>query len=617
MSLDINQASAVVAGILEREKNDKKNAYHPLRTEAVKQVMRIKAHADPEFYPEALFKTAHPNETPEQKKYVQANYKCTTNPTWQDFMSVVGRSFIDTNWNIIWKEGSESMQKYCTEDFPVWGNIETFIKDVLPPLKLTDANGWLAVRPHGFAWIRDEDGRLILDADNSPTLDDTKAFEPAIYVHRSEDILIQERDLVVAVGTEKSPVTVGDKVKMDGRVLWIYTPQEIYRSEQVGKQSDNKYQTSLWFAHGEGEMPVAQMRGVPYIREDGRVFWISPFRYAVDLLDLALLNKNRMQVSVGSVMFPFRVMMGSPCDFENDKGRCVSGGFIGNDTGEKLGTCPSCSGSGTKVPYSPMGVFLWEKSEGLSGMTDRGSFPAKPVEFVSPDRNPLDFVTELISADTQSARAILHLHTSNSKTKGAEDMTATGMAIDRESQFAFIRGIAEQIFDAWDWVNRRVAWQRYSGTVAEPYELVPTLVRPTRFDFRTEADIWEQIKIAREAEAPAYVMHQLFYSLLNNLLSSDLEQQRVFETIAAADQLFALSDVQFQLAAPNAEPWRVALHHRALPLVMELMRETPDFLGLDLDERVEQLRAKAESITFVPTNGADAVARQLLESLGN
>jgi hypothetical protein len=262
-----------------------------------------------------------------------------------------------------------------------------------------------------------------------------------------------------------------------------------------------------------------------------------------------------------------------------------------------------------------MGVYLWEKPVTMDG--DAKTFPAKPVEFVSPDRNPLDFVTELIAADTQSARAILHLHTSNSNVKGAEDMTATGMAIDRESQFAFIRGISEQIFDLWDWMLKRVAFQRYSGIVADPYELTPTLVRPTRFDFRTESDIWEQIKTAREAEAPAYVMHTLFYSLLNNLLSSDIEQQGVFETIAAADQLFALSDVQFQLAAPNAEPWRVALHHRALPLVMELMRETPNFLDLDLTARVEALRAKAESITFAPTNGADAVARQLLDSLGN
>lgn len=616
MSLDINQASSVVAGILEREKTDKKNAYHPLRTEAVKQVLRIKAHADPEFYPDFLFKTAHPNETPEQQKYVKDNYKCTTNPTWQDFMSVVGRSFIDTNWSIVWPEGSEAMQKYCTEDFPVWDSIEAFIKDVLPPIKLTDANGWLAVRPHGFSWIRDEEGKLILDADNQPILDDTKAFEPALYVHRSEDILIQERDLLVAVGTEKSPVTVANKVKMEGRVLWIYTPEEIYRSEQYGDKGKELYRTSIWFAHGEGVMPVTQMKGVPYIREDGRVFWISPFRYAVDLLDLALLNKNRMQVSVGSVMFPFRVMMGSPCDFENEQARCENGRFVSKeDSGIIIGSCPTCRGTGHRVPYSPMGVYLWEKPVSING--DSNSFPTKPVEFVSPDRNPLDFVTELIAADTQAARAILHLHTSNSNVKGSEDMTATGMAIDRESQFAFIRGISEQIFDLWDWVFKRVAFQRYSGTVTDPYELTPTLVRPTRFDFRTEADIWEQIKTAREAEAPSYVLHTLFYSLLNNLLSSDIEQQGVFETIAAADQLFALSDVQFQLAAPNAEPWRVTLHHRALPLVMELMRETPNFLDLDLSARVEALRAKAESITFVPTNGADAVAQQLLDSLGN
>ena len=110
-------------------------------------------------------------------------------------------------------------------------------------------------------------------------------------------------------------------------------------------------------------------------------------------------------------------------------------------------------------------------------------------------------------------------------------------------------------------------------------------------------------------------MHQLFYSLLNNLLSSDIDQQAVFETIAAADQLFALSDVQFQLAAPNAEPWRVTLHHRALPLVMELMREDAGYLDLELTERVERLRTLAESVTFAPTNRIDTVQQELLNSL--
>jgi hypothetical protein len=612
MSLDLEQAQRVVAGIVEREKTDAKNAAHPLRMEAVEQVHRIKAHADPSFYPEFLFKEAHPNETPEQQKYVRNNYKCTTNTTWQDFMSVVGRSFIDTNWNIIWPEGSDGLQEYCNEDFPTWGSLETFIKDVLPPVKLTDANAWLAVRPHGYAWLRDEAGKPILDEDQRPILDDTQAFEPAVYIHRSADIIIQEKEILVAVGSEKSPVTVGNKVKLEGRVLWIYTPNEIYRSEQYGEKSKNLYRTALWFEHGEGVMPVHQMRGVPYVKDDGRVFWISPFRYAVDLLDLALVNKNRMQISVGSVMFPFRVMMGSPCDFENEKGRCVSGTFMGIETGEKLGHCPSCRGTGTKMPYSPLGAYIWEKPEGLSGMTDRGTFPAKPVEFIAPDRSPLDFVNELIHTDTQSARSILHLQTSNSNVKGSEEMTATGSVLESGAQSAFIKPISAQLFDIMRWMYNRVAFQRYSGVVSDPYALVPAITDPTRFDFRTEADIWEQIKTAREAEAPAYVMHQLFYSLLNNLLSSDIEQQAVFETIAAADQLFALSDVQFQLAAPNAEPWRVTLHHRALPLVMELMREDSGYLELELTDRVERLRTLAESVTFAPTNRIDTVQQELL-----
>jgi hypothetical protein len=580
------EAQAVISDLLSREKKEKKTPYGDVYIDSVKQRERIRAHSDLNFTPAYLFKDRSPNSTKEQMDYVLKNYRCTTFPVWADFLSVVGRSFIDTNWSITWEDGSDGLREYTEEDFPKWGSLEYFVTANLPSIKLNDAMGMLAIRPIGFN-INDE-GRLV----------DTEELSPAVYYHRSESVLVRKDDYVVCVGDDKSKVEEAGKVVEKGRILYIYTPEYIYKFAQVGKIQDNKYEIVYSYEHGEEKMPVRELAGVPYIRDDGSIFWVSPFRYSVDLLDLALKNRNIMQVSTDSVVFPFRIMMGDECDFtDDDKGRCVSG---------KLGdgsSCPSCKGGGLKVPYSPTSAFLWKPPSNIEG----GSMPYKPVDFVEAPTGNLEFLRDQVEIDTQKARQILHLHTSNSSVKGSEDMTATGMSIDREAQFSFIRNISNQLFDIWEWMLDRISWQRYGN-----YDQVPTIIRPTSFDFRTEVDIWEQIKLARESEAPIIMLQGLFSDLLSTIHSADPIKRKQFETIAAADQLFAMSATDIALHRENIEPWRLVLHYRAEQILDELIREDPNFLMKDLSERISDLQNKAESFTFTRSNAADDIAAELI-----
>jgi hypothetical protein len=590
--MEIQDAQNFIADFLKREKESGKDVakvYGNEYVDAVKQAKRIKPHVDPDHKPQELFVNRSPNATAEQMKYVLDNYKCTTLPVWVDFLSVIGRSFIDTNWQIIWKDGSDGLKDYTEKDFPVWGNLEYFIKSVLPTIKLSDPNGMIAVRPYRFNVVALESGERVIE--------DTKEFEPALYFHPSEKILIRRDDLVLVIGDDKSRVIVGDIEKLEGRVLYLYTPTHIYKFEQYGKAPDNTYQMAYSYEHGDGVMPITTLKGIPYIRTNGSVFWVSPFRYAVDLLDLALTNKNILQVSIAGVVFPFRIMMADPCDFENDLGRCSMGKWVTKLDGFAAGNCHQCGGSGNKVPYSPTGVFLYSKPERtLEGV---GGYSGKPVEFVEAPVNGLTFIREEIELDTQKARQILHLHTSNTNVKGSEDMTATGIAIDRDAQFAFVRGISEQIFDLWDWTYKRVAFQRYGN-----YEQVPSLVRPQSFEFRTESDIWEQIKLARESQAPVIIIHGLFYSLLNTIHASDPIALKVFDTVTNADQLFAMSDAQLAMSRATIEPWRVTLHNTGLQLVNELIRKDPTFLDKDLTDRIAALVDIAKMTTFVPQSNS-------------
>jgi len=599
--MDILEVQKRVDRLVDAEKKagkDLEKAYGKEYIAAVNQVAKIRPHSDEDYLPIELINNRAPNATDEQVKYVRDNWKATTVSVFQEFLTVIGRGFIDDNWQLIWKEQNEGFREYCETEFPEYSSMKSLMKEVTPSLKYPDPNALMAVRPHGFMYLKDAQGEYIKDEDGLFILDDTQLIQPAAYFHMSDKVLIREENFYLAVANELSLVEYGGKTVREGRVMYAYNTEDIYRIEQYGKKIDNVYRTTLYYAHGEGVVPCTELKGVPKKMVNGKLTQVSPFRYATDLLDLALTNKNWLQLSVSSVVFPFRVMMADKCTFANDEGRCSDGKWINSKDGMHNGTCPNCNGTGNNVPYSPLGVYLWEKPEG--GLDRSGSMP-KPVEFVEAPVTGLDFVQGLVDKDTKGAKEILHL-TTPEQTNGSQGKVATVAVMNDQGQISFVRYNVHQIFGLWDWLLKRVSFQRY-----ENYDNVPTLVYPQTFDFRSEADIWEQIKVAREAEAPVSIIQDLFRSLLNNIHASSPEAAKIFDTIVDADKLFALSDIAMasRKAAGVIENWELTLNSSAIQLVNQLIRDDPNYLDKEPKDRIELLIKLAESSTLaVNTNDA-------------
>jgi len=588
----------ILDGVLDIEKYTKKGdvpKYRDGYIAAVKQRDAIDVHADPNVFPELLFNKRAPNQDLEQQAYIKANYKNTTSQVFQDYLSVIGRAFIDSNWQIIPKEGSEDLMQYLFKELPIYGSVETFVKGILPSIKTIDANGVIAVMPHSFEFVELEEGEI--------RVDDQRLFEPTIYYYPSDKVLqFKAGHYALCVANEFTVVDYNGKADRSGRVMYLYTRESIWKLEQTGKKTDNTYRIFEYFAHGEGILPATELKGIPKIAMDGSIYWVSPFYFSVGLLDLALTNRNYLQLSIANSAFPFRIMKASKCDFQDEKTICEGGHLRDLVTHDNVGTCSSCHGTGAYRPVSPMGTLLWTDADRFSE-SQTANYPL--VEYVEPSTNAMAFVREQVDIDTKEARSILHLQTSTSDVKGSKDMTATGMAIDQQSMFSFVKAVSEQIFDIFDFVNKRIAFQRY-----EDAALAPTLIYPETFDFRTEADIWEQIKVARESEAPAYIMHTLFYQLMNNLLSSDVEAQSILEAIVVADKLFALSDTAIALrkASGTIEGWQLTLHDSSNQIAQELISEDPNFINLELNEKVAKFVERAKLLTFVPkTNLIDTI----------
>jgi len=597
MSLETIQSAIGRVLAIEKSAGKKMPDYYVGYKRAVEQAEAVRVHSDPEYYPERLFKERAPNQTEEQHKYVKANYRCTTNPVWQDYLTVQSRIWFSSNWSITWPEPAKEeggLQEYAESDFPTWGSVEAFVRNILQPMKAMDANGVVAVHPK-FEYIETEEGMRV---------DDSVLPMPCAYYYPSKRVIVREPDLYVCVSGEKSHVVnESGKEVMEGRIMYAYTPTEIYKVYQVGKKSDNAYEFVLLYAHDEGVLPAHDLMGSPTLTEDGKVYWRSPFFFATPLLDYALTTRNILQVSIANAAFPFRVLRASPCDFEDKGGRCVGGVYHSTDDGSTK-QCPACNGKGHRVPVSPTGEYQWLEPEGMEagkGMS------YKPVEYIEPGTGAMTFVREQVEQDTDKARAILHLHTSANSANGGPDVTATQAALDYSTQFAFLQPIAEQTFDLFEFVMARVCFQRYGN-----YNQMPTIVRPQSYDLRTEGQLWADIETARNAGAPPFVLQTIFHDLIMNRLSSDIDAQRVATTVMVVDELFTLTanEVMARKANGTVEPWQVAFHHAAYQLVSRLMQDNPNWIELQDKERADALRQFAKDnapVVAVQGNGLEGI----------
>ena len=566
--------------------------YYEGYADAVNQRKRIKVHAEIDVFPYKLFKHRAPNQNEEEDEFLRKNYKNTTHPVFVDYMSVVTTGLNDYNWSIEYPQNSETYVEYIHNGIKGFTSLDGYVKQIIPTTKAKDPNGVVTftVAPN------------LIEIDGELRVDDTENLKPQPIYYKCDNVVAWSDRYAMLESHEKSLVEYYGKMQRVGRCFYYYDTEYIYKIIQKGKLIDNVFDIIPIFKHDLGYLPCEKLKGVPAILEDGSIYYTSPFYYAVDLLDWSLTYSNYLNVSVANSAFPFRIMVGDACDFQNEAGKCFNGKWISND-GSSGGHCPECHGSGMKVRVSPMGTYLLRPKQGQ----DEGDTSFRnPVEYVSPDREILDFVKELAKQYFNDARSILHIHSSNSEVKGSEEMTATGMAIDQKAKFAFVQPISDQDFDI---------YQFYLDLFADLRgEEAAKLTYPKTFDFLTEADILNDIAVARASGAPAVIIHALIYQFIDRRFHSEGEKAKAIEVLIAADRLLTLSndDIIKRKAQGAVDNWEIVLHDSGLKFINELILADPNFLELELEDQVAKLEELAKTST--PNQSANR-AQELADRL--
>jgi hypothetical protein len=560
---------------------------------AAKMYDSILPHSRSDVYPEHLLSVRAPNQTDAQAQYIKANYKATTLSVFEDFRATISRAFADQNWSIRYngeidpRFGEETFQQYVNNEIEKFGSLEMFIKNMLPTLKLVDANGIIAIEPEDIEYFDEENGEEQMISN--------ELLRPMPKYYNCKNIVGQKfGEYYLVICDDHSYVKVGSKMEESGIVLELYDQNAIYRIEQVGKKSDMTFgEPVLYFQHNLGYVPCIKLMGAPQLINDEIAFQ-SPFITAVPLLDQVVLDESYLQMSKATSAFPFMVALGEICEFIDREGNKCNDGQIFDPVNGGYRTCGSCSGSGVKSRFSPTGMLLIKPrtslSEGDTGLS--GEY----LKFVSPPMDTLTFLRSEIEQQMAKSRRILHLPSSDESGTIGEASTATGSLNKMRSLYAFIKPISDQLFTIYEFCLVTIGNMRYGELFGGV-----NLVYPTSFDISTPSDYLSVISEGMKAGVPPSITFSNVYNYIRAIHYTDDETSAIYDLIINADELLLMSnaDVLARLASGTVEKWQDVLHNSAPQLIMELIRdyipteEFPTFLSLPMSEKITQLRAKA------------------------
>lgn len=587
---------------------------------AAKMYDAIKPHSRSDVYPEHLFSVRAPNQTEEQAKYIKANYKAITLGVFEDFKATISRAFADQNWSIKYGEekdvrfGDETFQSYVNKEIENYGSIEAFAKNMIPSLKLVDANGIIAIYPSEINYTSIE--KLEEDQGSSEVIDN-ELIRPLPKYYPCKSIVGQELGKwYLLISDEKSIVKSNNKELKEGLVLELFDDSCIYKIKQKGKKSDFVFgEVEVYFKHDLGYVPCIKLMGTPQLIEQ-TIAYQSPFITAVPLLEQALLDESYLQISKATSAFPFMVALGETCEFTDRDGSKCDNGRIFDSINGGYKTCSSCGGAGVKSRFSPSGALLvrpkTSMNDGDSGIS--GDY----LKFVSPPMDTLDFLRKEIDSLLFKSRQILHLPSSDSSVSFGESNTATGSLNKLRALHAFIKPISDQIFTIYEFTLETIGRMRYGE-----YFGGFNLVYPTSFDINTPSDYLALISEGQKAGVAPSITFANMYNYIKAINYTDEETTAIYDLILEADELLLMNsaDIIARVANGSIEKWQDVLHYSAPQLIMYLIRnhvptpESPRFIDLPMNDKVSMLKQLSVSKIAEKLDPLEQTRQELLNGV--
>jgi hypothetical protein len=562
--------------------------------DSVEYAERISIHSEIGKFPVKLFKKRAPNQTDQEFEYLEATYKTTSFPIWERFMGFINRIWNDQNWSITWAEqeslsisDDETPQSYLEKDYPVFGSLESYFKNIVTPTKEKDANALLTHKPYYIPAKLNEENQLVID--------ESERIKPIACIYSSDQVIgFLDGQYALVRLHEKSWVQWGNGKEQTGLMFEFYDNENIWRIIQVGKKTEYKFDVLPYWSHNLGYVPFKKLKGKPIFKER-ELLYQSHFMAAVEPMDDILLDSSYLRAIKAGHAFPHKWEYYHDCEYTNDTSTCINGKVMvdGKET-----NCPSCQGTGKQNATSPLGVT---QIKAPTRSDDSGKdIQTPPFGWVSPDPAIMEFLRKEIENNKSEALSILNLF-STTDVKGSD--TALGKQIDREDSFSFIQSISNQNFELYEFSHKVNLEMRYGVGVR-----LPVINYPKNFAIRNEAELTEELSQAKEKGMPEIAIRKILEDYMITRFNSQEETLKAVDLTFYADRLICLTSLEIsgkKLSGAVAN-WEDILHTSIYTFIAEATIADSKFFEKTLDEQkailVEKAKTKDSEINPVKLN---------------
>lgn len=363
--------------------------------------------------------------------------------------------------------------------------------------RVIDPNGVLVVNIGGEAWEQMRtDMRLEIFFDFVP----------------SSEIVFIDLDLGVLVYNAPSLSRWGNAPSGE----YIVITDEFYGTASTNGAGELVLNEQYY--HNIGQVPAVILGGRPVSkRKNGHTFsyYKSDISAAIPYLNDASISDNQYKSVVIANGFPVKVVEGVACE------PCHGHGWISevdedNPDGKRI-TCGTCKGTG-KIHISPLSGIYFKNSDGL----DKDGKPETPLQFISPSIDTIQHLSEYRKSALEESKEVLNIDK-------AVKYAQSGIAkqIDKQPLYIKVKEISDEVYMKLQSVLKFAQGLRFY----ESRDADLTVIPPSSFDLKTEADLYEEFKSAVESGAPDFVRKETFIQWIKSRFSTDTTGQQIGEII--------------------------------------------------------------------------------------
>jgi hypothetical protein len=467
----------------------RENIRHKAYADMVKQMNRIKVHADGTM-PTELIRKQRPSESEKNQKYREDIYEPETESPVSRVFNNLEKIRKSPDWKIKFDQNKipkqiteeQSLEDYITEYFPFFGSIEKWAFDVALRENLIDANAVVVITPISFAIAENE------------------YLQPFPSIYNSDMVLDFVPDnYAVVKSSDQATYIEGAVTYNDGEVYLVITSFKIQRWEQT--KSNKTFTCVIDYDHNLGFMPAFRMGGLYKTSMDQLMIYKSRIDSMVPHLNKAARESNDLDAGVVQHMH-----LESWQYAAQDCTECQGTGklMVNGEFSDKNANCKKCAGTGKIIGTSPFGTFMISPQ-----MAGENPQPVPPKGYIDKDVSIITIQDKRIGDHIYKALSAINM---NFLADMPLNQSGKAKEVDQDALNTFVNSIAEDLVSILKKIIYIINEYRYSVIIPDKMkriEMLPSITVPEKFDLLSSDYMIQDLEKSRNVNISPILINEM------------------------------------------------------------------------------------------------------------